>query len=220
MVARRKHGDSKEVFLFGIMLKEAVAALHRIFLDDKTKISETLSDIKNTSVDYFPAAGVLGTHKKAAVFEMIQEGVQFPSGYFYGTEMDMLEFDNVGRNINMNDSKAYMMIVMLFFARSLVATLLVRPMDYGYSRQPLGEVTLRNLKVVASLLLYIARKTSVPQGSPIMHMPLELKDSVYSDDDMSYLFDKLKKSIDYAEGLIREWGDEYVKRLNAAKFAD
>ncbi|XP_070535954.1 uncharacterized protein [Ptychodera flava] len=247
--AKRKHGDSKEVFLFGIMLKEAVSALHRIFLDEKTKVHSILEDILNTNVDFYitsetsaadekqiiqeltyiienlsyqlteimPAAGVLGTHKKAAVYEMIQEGVQFPSGYFYGVEMQLLDFDQVGRNMNMTDQKAYMMLVMLFFARSLVATLFVRPVDYGLIKQTPDARTSRNLKVVGSLILYLSRKASMPEGSKPMQMPVELKDYMYADDDISYLLDKLKKPMDYAEGLVREWGEEYVKRLNNAE---
>ncbi|XP_077993862.1 uncharacterized protein LOC144447659 [Glandiceps talaboti] len=247
--AKRKHGDSKEVFLFGIMLKEAVAALHRIFLDEKTKINEVLRDVLDTSVDYYitsatsaadekqiiqeltyvienlsfqiteimPTAGVLGTHKKAAVYEMVQEGVQFPSGYFYGAEMQILDFDGVGRSVNMTDQKAHMMLVMLFFARSLVATLFIRPVDYGMAKHELNAVTSRNLKVVGSLVLYLSRKASMSEGSAAMALPQELRDYVYSDEDMSYLLDRLEKPLTYAEGLIREWGGEYVKRLNNAE---
>ena len=30
-----------------------------------------------------PQTGVLGTHKKAVVFEMVQNGKEFPDGYFW-----------------------------------------------------------------------------------------------------------------------------------------
>ena len=34
-----------------------------------------------------PTAGVLGTHKKAVVFEMIKEHKKFPNGYFWQIEI-------------------------------------------------------------------------------------------------------------------------------------
>ena len=38
--------------------------------------------------DHFqPSEGVLGTHRKSAVFELIRSGKRFPDGYFWQVEM-------------------------------------------------------------------------------------------------------------------------------------
>ncbi len=34
-----------------------------------------------------PRSGVLGTHRKAAVFELIKNGQRFPDGYFWQVEL-------------------------------------------------------------------------------------------------------------------------------------
>lgn len=38
--------------------------------------------------NYFqPSTGVLGTHRKSAVFELIKNGKRFPDGYFWQVEL-------------------------------------------------------------------------------------------------------------------------------------
>lgn len=44
----------------------------------------------------------------------------------------------------------------------------MRPLDYGLSSTLLDETAESNLRLVASLMLYITRKASVPQGSAMM----------------------------------------------------
>lgn len=34
-----------------------------------------------------PSTGVLGTHRKSAVFELIRNGKRFPDGYFWQVEL-------------------------------------------------------------------------------------------------------------------------------------
>lgn len=34
-----------------------------------------------------PSTGVLGTHRKSAVYELIKDGKRFPDGYFWQVEL-------------------------------------------------------------------------------------------------------------------------------------
>ncbi|KAK3106313.1 hypothetical protein FSP39_017496 [Pinctada imbricata] len=239
------------VFLFGIILKEIVAALHRIYLNPSGNIYPVLADVinpnaydlsnllrgrtgeKETQVmlqelqyvvenliyhitEIMPSTGVLGTHRKSAVYELIKNGKRFPDGYFWQCELDRLQFSENGRTVGIGDPDAFLLIVGIFISRSLITTLLMKPVDYGLSSQQLTDVAERNLKVIASTLLFLVRRVSVSRGRAMMPMPGEIARYLYTDEDMRPIYSKVAKSFNYAEGLLREWGQEYIKRLRAA----
>lgn len=53
-------------------------------------------------------------------------------------------------------------------SRSLITTLLMKPVDYGLSNQQLSDVAERNLKVIATTMLYLVRRVSVSRGRAMM----------------------------------------------------
>ncbi|GFR74848.1 histone-lysine N-methyltransferase 2B-like [Elysia marginata] len=118
--------------------------------------------------EIMPKSGVLGTHKKAAVFELIKSNKRFPDGYFWQIELDRLEFDGSGRTKNVGNLEAFILLVGVFLSRSMITTLLMRPVDYGMSNEALSEVADRNLKVLATALLFIVRRVSVKRESPML----------------------------------------------------
>ncbi|XP_060579430.1 uncharacterized protein LOC132736336, partial [Ruditapes philippinarum] len=194
-------------FLFGIILKEIVAALHRIYLNPNGNIYPVLNDIigpncydlaslvhggqidgREESVlvqelqyvieniiyhitEIMPSTGVLGTHRKSAVFELIKSGKRFPNGYFWQVEMDRLQFTDQGRTHNVTDTESFMLLLGIFISRSLVTTILMKPLDYGLCSEPLSEVAERNLRIVASAILFLVRRISIQRGRGIMEMP-------------------------------------------------
>ncbi|XP_059144578.1 uncharacterized protein LOC131931750 [Physella acuta] len=255
------------VFLFGIILKEIVAALHRIYLNPSGNIYPVMQDIIGPSAqdlsqllyapgppeddprgrgrgrrdprddprgqliqilqyvienliyhmtEIMPKAGVLGTHKKAAVFEMIKSGKRFPDGYFWQIELDRLQFDGNGRTSNVGNLEAFILLVGIFLSRSFITTLLMKPVDYGLSNDPLTDVGERNLKILATCLLFIVRRVSVRRESPMLPMPGEVARYVYADEEMRPVHLRLRRSYEYCENLLREWGAEYIKRLRQA----
>ena len=46
--------------------------------------------------------------------------------------------------------------------------ILMKPMDYGLSNSPLSDVAERNLRVVATTMLYLVRRISISRGQGIM----------------------------------------------------
>ncbi|XP_013384150.1 relA-associated inhibitor [Lingula anatina] len=249
---KNKGNKPNEKFIFGIQLKEAVAALHRIYLnpdgniylilsdmvgegapdlyvedkgrfgtspEDKQNIQELTYIVENLTyhiTEIMPATGVLGTHKKAAIFELIKEGKEFPAGYFWQMERDQLEFDENDKITNVTDARAFFLLIGIFLSRSLVTTLLMKPLDYGLSTTVLSEVGERNLKLLATIIVYLIRVVAVPRKQTPLPIPYEISKFLYTDEEMKFILSKLKKSLDYAEGLLRDWGEEYVKRLRAA----
>ncbi|XP_048781062.1 uncharacterized protein LOC125683673 isoform X5 [Ostrea edulis] len=250
---RRSNAGSRpsSVFLFGIILKEIVAALHRIYLNPSGNIYPVLADAINPKAydlsnlvrgrtgdregqtmiqelqyivenlvyhitEIMPSTGVLGTHRKSAVFELIKNGKRFPDGYFWQVELDRLQFSENGRTTNIGDPEAFMLIIGIFMSRSLITTLLMKPVDYGLSNQQLSDVAERNLKVIATTMLYLVRRVSVSRGRAMMGMPGEIAKYLYTDEEMRPIYSKIAKSFNYAEGLLREWGQEYIKRLRSA----
>ncbi|WAR05537.1 hypothetical protein MAR_020906 [Mya arenaria] len=241
------------MFLFGIILKEIVAALHRIYLNPNGNIYPVLNDVigpncydlaelihggrglggKEESVliqelqyvlenlvyhitEIMPSTGVLGTHRKSAVFELIRSGKRFPDGYFWQVEMDRLQFTDQGRTVNVGDTEGFLLMLGIFISRSLVTTILMKPMDYGLSNSPLSEVAERNLRVVATTLLYLVRRISIARGHGIMPVPTEIAEYLYTDEEMDYIYSKLARTFNYSEGLLREWGTEYTRRLRGS----
>ncbi|XP_078334665.1 uncharacterized protein LOC111118371 isoform X3 [Crassostrea virginica] len=250
---REKNAGSRpsSVFLFGIILKEIVAALHRIYLNPSGNIYPVLADAINPKAydlsnlvrgkvgdregqtmvqelqyivenlvyhitEIMPSTGVLGTHRKSAVFELIRNGKRFPDGYFWQVELDRLQFSENGRTTNIGDPEAFMLIIGIFLSRSLITTLLMKPVDYGLSNQQLTDVGERNLKVIATTMLYLVRRVSVSRGRAMMNMPGEIAKYLYTDEEMRPIYSRVAKSFNYAEGLLREWGQEYIKRLRNA----
>ncbi|XP_071152749.1 uncharacterized protein [Mytilus edulis] len=253
VAAKRSNQGNRpsSVFLFGIILKEIVAALHRIYLNPSGNIYPVLADIispkaydltnllrgrtneRETQVmiqelqyvvenlvyhmtEIMPSTGVLGTHRKSAVYELIKDGKRFPDGYFWQVELDRLQFTENGRTASVGDAEGFLLIVGIYISRSLITTLLMKPVDYGLSSQQLSDIAERNLKILATTLLYLVRRVSGSRGRAMMPMPSEISKYLYTDEEMRPVYGKMAKSFNYAEGLLREWGQEYMKRLRAA----
>ncbi|XP_046563527.1 uncharacterized protein LOC124272404 [Haliotis rubra] len=254
-VKKNKGSRPSSVFLFGIILKEIVAALHRLYLNPTGNIYPVMGDIigpnakdlsslvggRNITRDQaqllqvlayvvenliyhiteiMPRSGVLGTHRKAAVFELIKNGQRFPDGYFWQVELDRLQFNGSGRTTNIGQQEAYLLLLGIFVSRSLITTLLLKPIDYGLSTEPLSDIHQRNLKVLSTVLLYVVRKASGPKGQPTMPIPGEVVKYVFRDDEMRGIHLSLRKTYEYCENLLREWGAEYIKRLREAAASD
>lgn len=81
---------------------------------------------------------------------------------------DRLQFSENGRTTNIGDPEAFMLIIGIFLSRSLITTLLMKPVDYGLSNQQLTDVGERNLKVIATTMLYLVRRVSVSRGRAMM----------------------------------------------------
>ncbi|KAL5010441.1 hypothetical protein ScPMuIL_012746 [Solemya velum] len=251
LVKKNAHNRPSSVFLFSIILKEIVAALHRIFLNPQGNVYPVLSDIFRPEApdlyqlthesrisdrdratiiqelkylleniiyhitEIMPSSGVLGTHRKSAVYELIRSGKRFPDGYFWTVEMDQINFTQNGRTADVSEEEAFILLTGIFISRSLITTLLMKPVDYGLSSRPLTDVGERNLKFVASIVLYLIRRVSVVR-TRIMPLPYEISKYLFSDDEMKGVYSRLEQSFLYSEGLLREWGQEYVKRLRQA----
>ncbi|XP_066300473.1 uncharacterized protein [Branchiostoma lanceolatum] len=248
----------EEEFLFGIHLKEAVSALHRIYLNPEGPVNEILRtavldgtidtkrDARGSVVEFvdsrqaipqvcyiienltyniteiMPDKGVLGTNKKASIFHLVQDRKTFPKGYFWQLERAELEFDALDRTVRVNKRRAAMLVLGMYLSRGLITTLLMKPLDYGLSTTMLDDVGERNLKMLATLFLNLVRRASVPAKEQPWPVPVELQRFIYSDEEMRQIYSnsKIKKSLEYAEKLLRDWAEEYVKRLIKARDPD
>ncbi|XP_064598177.1 LOW QUALITY PROTEIN: uncharacterized protein LOC135464640 [Liolophura sinensis] len=222
------------VFLFGLTLKEIVAALHRIYLNPEGALFPKIQGlISNNALDLtqlvrprtggnpekvlldefqyvveqivfhiteiMPKTGVLGTHKKAGVFEMIMSGKRYPDGYFWKVEMDKLQFNESGRTVNVGDAEAYLLMTGIFFSRGLVSTILLNPEEYGVHTGTLSSTGEGNLKLLATVIMYLVRKVAVNPGAPPMDTPQKLTEFLFTDKDIRNILTKMKKTMDYAE---------------------
>ncbi|XP_078661261.1 uncharacterized protein LOC144905460 isoform X3 [Branchiostoma floridae x Branchiostoma belcheri] len=248
----------EEEFLFGIHLKEAVSALHRIYLNPEGPVNEILRtavldgtidtkrDARGSVVEFvdsrqaipqvcyiienltyniteiMPDKGVLGTNKKASIFHLVQDRKTFPKGYFWQLERAELEFDALDRTVRVNKRRAAMLVIGMYLSRGLITTLLMKPLDYGLSTTMLDDVGERNLKLLATLFLNLVRRASVPAKEQPWPVPVELQRFIFSDEEMRQIYgnSKVKKSLEYAEKLLRDWAEEYVKRLIKARDPD
>ncbi|KAF6025758.1 C21orf58 [Bugula neritina] len=129
----------------------------------------------------------------------------------------MMSFDAGGKTTEADDLQAKLLLIGLFISRGLVTTLLMKPLDYGMSSTLLDEIAEQNLRLLASIFVYIVRKVSVPANSKILAMPAEVGKYLYTDAELSSLLDRIKPTIQYADELLRNWIKEYTRRLRAAK---
>ena len=50
----------------------------------------------------------------------------------------------------------------------------------------------------------------------MQEVPAEIAEYLYTDEEMDYIYSKLARTFNYCEGLLREWGTEYIRRLRAS----
>ncbi|KAL8594695.1 hypothetical protein ACOMHN_052427 [Nucella lapillus] len=92
----------------------------------------------------------------------------------------------------------------------------MKPVDYGLSTDMLSDVAERNLKVLSTVMLFLVRRVSTSRDSPMMPMPGEVSRYVFTDEEFRNVHLRLRRSYEYCETLLREWGAEYIKRLREA----
>ncbi|RUS72307.1 hypothetical protein EGW08_019930 [Elysia chlorotica] len=232
MLTKKDGARPSSVFLFGIILKEMVAALHRIYLNPNGNVYPVMQDVIGSNAQDLsqllyrpgPSAEAVrggrggrggGRDENAGLFQILQYVIE--NVIYHMTEiMDRLEFDGTGRTKNVGNLEAFILLVGVFLSRSMITTLLMRPVDYGLSSEALSETAERNLKVLATALLFIVRRVSVKRESPMLPMPGEVARYVFADEEMRPLHLRLRRTYEYCENLLREWGAEYIKRLRQA----
>ncbi|ELU01749.1 hypothetical protein CAPTEDRAFT_222017 [Capitella teleta] len=206
---------------------------------EKDKAIEDLAVILENVVyemtEIMPATGVLGTHKKAFIYLLTRSGNIFPKGYLWQIEKDILKFDSVGRTTDVGEKEAHILLTGMFIGRALVTTLLfeplqygviinedtakrdtkllLKPVEYGLSSSQITFKAEKNLKMVATLLIYLLRKVYAKDKKVIPPLPHEIGRFLFRDDEMSVAVKKLKNSFEYAESLLQQWSKEYYKRL-------
>ncbi|CAF3488260.1 unnamed protein product [Rotaria sp. Silwood1] len=162
-----------------------------------------------------PKDGVLGTEKNSAVSALIQDGNPFPENYFWRCERELLEFDHL-KVINITKQRAKLLLIGIFLFRALITTLLLKPVKY---RLILGHLTSNqsiNLKVLASVMLYIGRRT-VGSKSHILPLPHEWQLSLYTDIDIETIIQhsEINSIVNTCEQSLRIWCEEYIRRIDA-----
>lgn len=166
-----------------------------------------------------PTQGLLGTSfKSSGIYELIREGNTFPDSYFLQCEIDRLQFDEKCRVLYIGDGEAFMLLVGMYITRGLITTLLLKPVEYRLvAPQRFSGLAESNLRVVATIFLYIVRQVTVIRGKAPMQIPRELQRFVYPDEEMRPVYGRLAKAIKYGETLLKEWGVEYIRRLRIAQ---
>ncbi|CAF0970934.1 unnamed protein product [Rotaria sp. Silwood1] len=178
-------------------------------------IGITLQIIIPKITEFMPKDGVLGTEKNSAVSALIQDGNPFPENYFWRCERELLEFDHL-KVINITKQRAKLLLIGIFLFRALITTLLLKPVKY---RLILGHLTSNqsiNLKVLASVMLYIGRRT-VGSKSHILPLPHEWQLSLYTDIDIETIIQhsEINSIVNTCEQSLRIWCEEYIRRIDA-----
>ncbi|CAF2525734.1 unnamed protein product [Rotaria sp. Silwood2] len=178
-------------------------------------IRNTLQIVISKITELMPKDGVLGTEKNSAVSALIQNGNPFPENYFWQCERELLEFDHL-KVINITNQQAKLLLIGIFIFRALITTLLLKPVKY---RLILGHLTSHqsaNLKVLASVMLYIGRR-AVGSKSHILPLPHEWHLSLYTDLDIEAIIQhsEINSTINTCEQSLRMWCEEYIRRIDA-----
>ncbi|XP_022289474.2 uncharacterized protein LOC111101320 [Crassostrea virginica] len=166
-----------------------------------------------------PTKGILATsYKSSGIYELIREGNIFPDGYFLQCEIDRLHFDDRSGILHVGDGEAFMLLIGMFITRGFVTTLLLKPVEYRLlTLERFTGLAESNLRVLATVFLYIVRQVSVIRGKANMVIPRELQRFVFTDEEMRPVYGRLTKAIGYGERLLKEWGVEYIRRLRIAQ---
>ncbi|KAK2144873.1 hypothetical protein LSH36_723g01017 [Paralvinella palmiformis] len=163
--------------------------------------------------DIMPLDGVLGTHRKAHVVDMCRESMLYPRGYLWQIEKDLLHLDAADRTRNVGNFESHILLLGIFLGRAIVTTLLLKPVQYDLLKEPPGPSGKKNLKLLATIFVYLYRKMIVPMGQVETSLPFEVAENLYADDEMKSVYSSCKGSLAYGEKLIRKWSKEYVNRI-------
>lgn len=163
-----------------------------------------------------PASGSLGTFKSSNLYHLLQPQQTFPDNYFWDMEKKPLSIDSYSRTpAKMTSREELVILVGLCLGRGLVATILRYPFRYGLTQSAKTEILSTKIRMIITLLIYLLRRVCAPPGdAPVpVALPLDLTRKLYSDEAMATIFKKLSSSFEYAEKLLREWGENYSEKF-------
>ncbi|CAF1069556.1 unnamed protein product [Rotaria sordida] len=198
-----------------ISLENGLNRSSKNYLEAIQIIGNTLQIVISKIIEFMPKDGVLSTEKDSAVSALIQDGNPFPENYFWQCERELLDFDH-SKVINITKQRARLLLIGSFIFRALITTLLLKSIKY---RLTLGHVTSNqsiNLKVLASVMLYIGRR-AVGTKSHMLALPHEWQLSLYTDRDIEAIIQhsEINSIINTCEQSLRMWSEEYIRRIDA-----
>ncbi|CAF1118617.1 unnamed protein product [Rotaria sordida] len=198
-----------------ISLENGLNRSSKNYLEAIQIIGNTLQIVISKIIEFMPKDGVLSTEKDSAVSALIQDGNPFPENHFWQCERELLDFDH-SKVINITKQRARLLLIGSFIFRALITTLLLKSIKY---RLTLGHVTSNqsiNLKVLASVMLYIGRR-AVGTKAHILALPHEWQLSLYTDRDIEAIIQhsEINSIINTCEQSLRMWSEEYIRRIDA-----
>ncbi|CAF1206153.1 unnamed protein product [Rotaria sordida] len=198
-----------------ISLENGLNRSSKNYLEAIQIIGNTLQIVISKIIEFMPKDGVLSTEKDSAVSALIQDGNPFPENHFWQCERELLDFDH-SKVINITKQRARLLLIGSFIFRALITTLLLKSIKY---RLTLGHVTSNqsiNLKVLASVMLYIGRR-AVGTKSHMLALPHEWQLSLYTDRDIEAIIQhsEINSIINTCEQSLRMWSEEYIRRIDA-----
>lgn len=199
---------------YPIPLSDGLNSSSKNFAQAIDAIGDALRNVVSRIVDFMPKDGVLGTGKSSAVSNLLQNGNPFPSNYFWDCEKEHLEFIE-NKVININRKRAVILLTGIFIFRALITTLLIKPVKYRLILGRLSQNQSANLKVLASIILYVARRAA-GRKNQIIAMPHEWQLSLYSDEAMKPIVQnaEMKEILTNCQQSIRDWCEEYIRRID------
>ena len=165
--------------------------------------------------DIQPTTGAMGTQKKGMLQKLIMEGQLFPPNDLWQMERDRLNFDWNGRTVAVGEREG-MLLIMKTFLKPLI-NMLINPVGFELSPTPPTPPQAASLRIMASIFTYIYRRAISPRAAGQASLPMpqvpEIAPFLIPDQTLMPVLKELKQSMDYADGLLREWAISYIRRL-------
>ncbi|CAF1261363.1 unnamed protein product [Adineta steineri] len=242
-VAKQKHTYYQHNY-DRIRFLELLTVIHRVYLDPNSSIYQTLSYVIKISnkllnqtnlfhcvqtildqiTNFLPKYGIVGTNSDESVLIYLLNCSleQYPSTYFWSIEKHLLSLSY----LKMKENKLFyidhfttkFLLISIFIFHGLIKTLLFKPVKYRLIRGQLNRTQWLNLRLLSTLILYIARHAILykeDKNSLPMPFPFEMNKYLIDDEELINEFEDLMKFVKPLAFKLSAWACKYAERLQS-----
>ncbi|CAF0748395.1 unnamed protein product [Didymodactylos carnosus] len=214
----RIHLALTDIIYFNLDLSEIILSHHDYKYFGTETIVKALKTIIDNITEFMPVTGILGTSSDESVLKylLMCKFDDYPTNYFWIVEKRMLAVnDDTTRRIDgvIDHFKAKYLIISAFFFRSLIKTLLYKPVKYRLLRGTITKRQWNNIRLLSTLLLWCTRH-AVDQ-TQTMPFPWEMQEFLFDDDKLLTFYSRkdIEQIVNQSSKRISAWACEYAERL-------
>ncbi|CAF3889172.1 unnamed protein product [Rotaria sordida] len=224
-----------------IRFLELLTAVHRVYLEPYSSIHKALSYVVNSSskllneeqlfhcvrtiineiTSFLPSDGILGTNSDESVLIYLLNCSleQYPSTYFWSIERHLLliSYSKMKEHgfLQLDHFTSKFLLISTFIFHCLIKTLLLKPVKFRLIRGQLNRTQWLNIRLLSTLILYIARHAVLykEQNHLPMPFPFEMKNYLMKDEKLKEIFKHIEQLIESTTPKLSSWACEYSERL-------